>query len=340
MSFLSKFGVNTQVIIPNLTNDEKNIEDSINQILRIIEHHLDYWKKKTKSDTMIKSLLATERFMYSLLKTLYQPNNRVSYIISIFYEQNLSELVKSIRYPRANVNDQQGQSLKKRVTEDREMFKLMLRKCLEALREMHKLEFNHVYEMMLLETGLKVVEKIDVSSDIDETPLFSNPLGPNWFHYSKTIIEHPLRSVEQIQSYKPRGLYFARNNEWILHCEEMGIGNDKNDYCYSFQFLEDLNIYCVNAEELKRIVDISPEKYLDWKSISEIYDGVHVTPCAIQLARDLFKTDPDHEDLLSDCYSKTNLENMNDKSVSSILSFDIETLVLWGINKFTLVKDI
>lgn len=132
------YGVNTVPAVPaTLTIDEKVIEDSIVEVLKIIDAHLSYWKG-TSSQTTVDALLATERAMLSLRNALYQPSNRVPLVIAALYKQSFQDLVKSIRSPRGKENDIRGTEFRERVMSDRNTFKLNLRKIVQATRDLCK----------------------------------------------------------------------------------------------------------------------------------------------------------------------------------------------------------
>lgn len=159
MSYLSAMGVGSiPVSTPaSLTVSEKVIETTLSEMLMLVERHLAWWKK-TQSKVTIEALLSTERVMLTLLTALYQPQNRVAHVIAALHGVNFNTLVKSIRCPRGRESDAEVQLFRATVTEDRNQFKMLLRKSVKAVIHACRPE----YDQTLVEAVLHMrVEGLD-----------------------------------------------------------------------------------------------------------------------------------------------------------------------------------
>lgn len=144
-----------------------------------------------------------------------------------------------------------------------------------------------------------------------------------WTHYTNDIISLPLRTVSLVEDcVKPCGLYFSLGDTWIDHCNVTGCGNSANDYRYELQNADDLRTFVLNDEHLLIWLADKPtlasrSSWYPWHSFYPDFDAVHVTEQAVQTSKKAYL-------------------GFRDRAAGSILSFDVETLVVWNVRNIKL----
>lgn len=129
----------------------------------------------------------------------------------------------------------------------------------------------------------------------------------NWRHYCKGEIKS-LKKSEQppawVRSAKPNGLYFAREDAWLKHCEEtMGIGT-VNDFFYEVSAME---LYLQN---LAVFSEQHMEDRKHWRDFLMDHDGMFLSQTLIDRAKAMVV--------------------LGDMSCAWLAAMDIETVVIWN----------
>lgn len=109
-------------------------------------------------------------------------------------------------------------------------------------------------------------------------------------HYSPNEILSVYEPT-QIIHFKPRGIYFARDNAWWDWTMESGCSPNIYTHKYAIDLLKTppLNILSITTENFKHIYEqyeVNAPKCLtgslDWGSISKSYDGVYISDSLVQ----------------------------------------------------------
>lgn len=136
-----------------------------------------------------------------------------------------------------------------------------------------------------------------------------------WVHYSHKPLKFPLRAVNfDKNGIKPQGLYFAKDESWIVNCNRMGCGNISDDIAYELKNESGLNLYKLDVAKLDNYLGKKPDAWIDWKKIYPFFDGIHITASAIN-------------------HAKKHYLNKWDRCAGCVIAFDIETIVVMNTHK-------
>jgi hypothetical protein len=135
VSYLAQLGVNSTVIQVTLTPREKILENSISQLLQIIDEHKGYWTL-TGSKVTLDALIMARSAVLGLLDAVHRSEYRLEYTCAAIYQQDLKSLMKAIRAPIFRANDHEGQRIRAKVTADRRRVKNFLKEIVRELKNM------------------------------------------------------------------------------------------------------------------------------------------------------------------------------------------------------------
>lgn len=179
MSYLlKKYGMKSEVKVKELTLEEKEIEEQLSSMMEIVDQHTEFWQH-TKSILTKESLAITKNLLASLITALHMSGKeRIVKACVALLNSDMETVIKCFRLPKMGPEDQEYTTIKSKVSQDRNVFKMKIIQVIDGFKKFVTESDERILEAVA-QNGEKSLEEflngkrvkaeaIDVQADMDE----------------------------------------------------------------------------------------------------------------------------------------------------------------------------